>query len=48
MSAINSDEHDAEHGVWSGSEISRWRRSIATSQGRHRINRATRKNDEMM
>jgi len=40
MSTINSDEHDAKHGVRSGPD-SRWRRSIATSQGRHPINRAT-------
>ncbi|MFA4859916.1 hypothetical protein [Methanoregula sp.] len=42
MSTINSDEHDAKHGVRSGPG-SRWRRSNATSQGRHRTNRKLRK-----
>jgi len=47
MGTINRDEHDAEHGVRSGLS-SRWRRSIATSQGRHLINRTTPENSEVM
>jgi len=34
--------------VVAASRSSRWRRSITTSQGRHHINRATRKNSEVM
>jgi len=41
MSMINSDEHDAEHGVRSGPEQPLALESIATSQGRHPTNRAT-------
>ena len=45
--SVHSDEHDAEHGVRSGPG-SRWRRSSATSQGRHPTNRTIRKTREVM
>jgi len=47
VSRINSDEHDAKHGVRSEPN-SRWRRSSATSQGRHPTNRKLRKTREVM
>ncbi|MGA7798813.1 MAG: hypothetical protein WB986_09355 [Methanoregula sp.] len=47
MCPINSDEHDAKHGVRS-EPGSRRRWNGVTSRGRHPTNRATKKSSEVM